>query len=164
MLPRMWLNRIFSFNDFRCQFLSLWITAWRQAPLEIWNLGTILYLPLFPSIPTKTHSASMCHKWTQRVHLFFSFFWSGLLFNETTDPSSGERRKKRGLHFTFWKVWKPHLPERLGKAHHNHRRFTKGFEKEKVAKIMFSFISWNLHEGWDEWFHYHSTHQQQETP
>ena len=95
MLPRTWLNRIFSFNNFRCQFLSLWITAWRQAPLEIWNLGTILYLPLSPSIPTKTHSASMCHKWTQQVHLFFSFFWSGLLFNETIVPSSGERRKKR---------------------------------------------------------------------
>ena len=74
---------------------SVWVTAWRQAPLEIWNLGMVLYFPLSPSIPTKTRPASMCHKWTQQVHLFFSFFWSGLLFNETIVPSSGERRKKR---------------------------------------------------------------------
>ena len=117
------------------------------------------------------------------------FLKSSLLFNGTIVPSSGERRKKRlpkivkiilkiqsgkhGLHFTFWKVSKPHLSEWLGKPHHNHRRFTKSFQKKKIAKIMFSFISWNLHtngqkfnlhEGWDEWFHYHLTHQQQETP
>ena len=150
---------------------------WRS---ETWERSCISPYP--PPSPQK-HTASMCHKWTQQVHLFFSFFWSGLLFNETIVPSSGERRKKRlpkmvknilkiesGKTWTAFHLLKGlkatgiHLPEWLGKAHHNHRRFTKGFEKEKVAKIMFSFISWNLHEGWDEWFHYHSTHQQQETP
>ena len=64
---------------------------WRS---ETWERSCISPYP--PPSPQK-HTASMCHKWTQQVHLFFSFFWSGLLFNETIDPSSGERRKKRLL-------------------------------------------------------------------
>ena len=62
---------------------------WRS---ETWEWSCISPYP--PPSPQK-HTASMCHKWTQQVHLFFSFFWSGLLFNETIVPSSGERRKKR---------------------------------------------------------------------
>ena len=181
MLPRMWLNRIFSFNDFRCQFLSLWITAWRQAPLEIWNLGTILYFPLSPSIPTKTHSASMCHKWTQQVHLFFFFFlirfvvqWNNSPFQWRETQETSAKNGKKYLENRVWKNMDCISPSERFESHIylNYwvkRTITTGdlrrdLKKEKVAKIMFSFISWNLHEGWDEWFHYHSTHQQQETP
>ena len=74
--------------------------------------------------------------------------FSALMISDVSFSVCGLQRGDRRL-------WRSETWERSG---------NEGFEKEKVAKIMFSFISWNLHEGWDEWFHYHSTHQQQETP
>ena len=152
--------------------------------------GNDLVLPPAPLLPNKnTLSLDVPTNRPSKYTLFF--LKSGLLSNETTVLDSGERPKKRLpkivriiLKIQSGKTWTVfHLLKSLkatftwmmGKPYHNligdlRRDLIKRWQK---IMLNLSFTSWNLHtngqkfnlhEGWDEWFHYHSTHQQQETP
>ena len=94
MLPITWLNRISTLiiSDVRFSVCGLQCGDRRLWRSETWERSCISPYP--PSIPTKTHRASMCPQIDPAGTPGF-FLKSSLLFNGTIVPSSGERRKKR---------------------------------------------------------------------
>ena len=170
MLPRTWLNRIFSFNNYSVETGAF-------GDLKPGNDLIFPPNPLHPNknTPTLDVPINSPSRYTRLFFLIRSVVqWNNSPFQWGEMQETSAKNCKNYLENRFRNNMDCISPSERFESHIYlnywvNRTITTGdlrrdLKKEKVAKIMFSFISWNLHEGWDEWFHFHSTHQQQETP